>query len=183
MKFNLLNGVKSQIFAGNLSVYQIKNGEFVKMVITAESPKLIVVLARLEKPGFPSVLAWPKSNLIFALNLGRKVDQTLANQMVTVLTSGKCLKYTDCYNPIEQYKRFIKEKFRVFGISHNSKFDFLNLEKLIVKNNWHFIVGGDFWKNKINYRIKSLLKYYRIFLIDDQTTNYSFAEENICQDL
>jgi len=92
----------------------------------------LVILASHKRPDIPSLLlAWPKSDLIKSLNSGRNVDQTLANQMMSVVTNGKCRKYPDCYRPIEHYEVFIKEKFLIFGVAHNSIFDFLDLEKLI----------------------------------------------------
>ena len=145
------------------------------------SSKTIVILEQLKNQyALLPLLAWPKSDLINALNSGRNVDHLLANQMVSVVTSGRCSIYKNCYKPIEQYKRFIKDKFLVFGVSHNSNFDFLDLKKLIIKNNWYFIVGGDFWKNKVNDNIKSLLELYGIIATGEQTTGYAFDEENIC---
>jgi len=182
-KFYLLNGVKSQILNGPLSEYGILKADFIKIIIKAKSSQPIVILASHKRPYIHSLLlAWPKSDLINALNSGRNVDQTLANQMMIVVTNGKCRKYPDCYKPIELYKVFIKEKFLVFGVSHNSRFDFFDIENFIMKNTWHFIVGEDFWENKINDNIKLLLELYGISAIPIQTNTFSFDEENICRD-
>ena len=56
-KYDLLNGVKSQIFTGILSVYKIINGEFMRIFIKAKSSNLISISTSLIKLNNPSLLA------------------------------------------------------------------------------------------------------------------------------
>ena len=52
--------------------------------------------------------------------------------------------------------------------------------KLIEDNYWHFIIGGEFWKNSINKNVSDLMNYF-IAATNEQTKDYSLTEENICR--
>ena len=104
--------------------------------------------------------------------------------MMSVLTSGKCTNHSLCYRPFEKYESFINDTNLVFGVTNNNaKFDFRNVNKLILKNNWHFIVGipdvmVGFGGNSLN-----LLGIYGIKLASKVIMEYNFGRENLCRDL
>ena len=56
----------------------------------------------------------------------------------------------------------------VFGVTKNAKFDDWNVNRLILKNNWHFILGLENNKKEIVMEIENLMgaygiKQYRVF--------------------
>ena len=82
--------------------------------------------------------------------------------MVSVLTSGKCTDYSQCYRPFDKYESFVNKTNMVFGITDNAGFNFLKLNSLILKNNWNFIVALINNDKKIARGLANLMETYGI---------------------
>jgi len=104
------------------------------------------------------LLTWLQPDLLISLNNGRKIDEILVNRMMSVLTSGKCTNQSLCYRPFEKYESFVNDTNLVFGVTkRDEKFNVFNVNKLILKSNWHFIVGLKYNAKGFSSNIESLL--------------------------
>jgi len=130
------------------------------------------------------LLAWPHSDLLNLLNKGREIDKILVNRVMSVLTSGKCTNHSLCYRPFEKYESFINDTNLVFGVTKgNEKFNFWNVNRLILKNNWHFIVAIIIDAKGLSSDIINLVGIYGIKLTRSVIVAYNFGKENLCTDL
>ena len=142
----------------------------------------IIVLAMNKDKNDSYMLAWPKTDLLKLLNNGEKIDETLVNRIMSVLTSGKCTNHSLCYRPFEKYESFVNDTNLVFGVTNSDQnFDFFNVNKLILKNNWHFIVAVN--KKTLNPDMQNLMGIYGITRSYEFASEYKFGGENLCRDL
>jgi len=130
------------------------------------------------------LIAWLKSDFLLLLNNGQEIDETLVNRMMSVLTSGKCTNHSLCYRPFEKYESFVNDTNLVFGVTKSyEKFDFWNLNMLLLKNNWHFIIGLKYNAKGFSSDIENLLGIYGIKRNAEPLMKYNFGEENLCRDI
>ena len=153
------------------------------MIKEPRSGSVVMVLGKNKDNNNNYLLAWPKSDLLRLLNFRRKIDEILVNRIISVLTSGKCTNHSLCYKPFEEYESFVNYANLIFGVTKNEKFDFWNVNRLILKNNWHFIVGLASNKIEIVTEVFNLMGIYGIKQYSELVAAYNFGEENLCRDL
>jgi len=167
-----------------LDVYQIKNPKLIKMTIKHPYKQdVIVVLGMNKDKNDRYMLGWSESYLLSKLNIGKNIDETLVNRIMSVLTCGKCMNHSLCYRPFEKYERFVNDRNIVFGVTKNAKFDFWNVNRIIFKNNWHFIVGLASNGKDFDQDIANLMGIYGIKRSNGLVAAYDFGGENLCTDL
>ena len=88
----------------------------------------IMVLGRNDKKSDSYLPIWPEYDLLRLVNNGGKIDETLVNRIMSVLTSGKCTNHSLCYRPFEKHQSFVNNTNLVFGATKNDKFDSWNLK-------------------------------------------------------
>jgi len=182
-KFQLFNGIKS-IPDKSLNPYRIINKTLIKMFIQERgTSNSVYVLGRNKDQSDSYLLDWPQSDLLNLLNKGKKIDETLVNRIMSVLTSGKCTNHSVCYRPFEKYESFVNDTNLVFGVTKNEKFDFGNVNRLILQNNWHFIVALEFTGKKFVQDLVNLMGIYGINRYGEIVKSYNFGGENLCKDL
>ena len=152
-------------------------------IYTKRMPFPLYVLGMNKDKNESYMLGWPEPNLLNLLNNGGEIDKTLVNRIMSVLTSGKCTNYSLCYRPFEKYKSLVNDTNLVFGITKNEKFDFWNVTRLIIKYNWHFIVGLAPDKKILIKEIEKLIGIYGVKHNNKVMSIFNFSGENLCRDL
>ena len=80
-----------------------------------------------------------------------------------------------CYRPFEKYESIVNDTNLAFEVTKNENFYFWNVNRLILKNNWHFIVAinnfGDLVPDIVN-----LVGIYGIKRGIPAISAYNFAE-------
>ena len=142
----------------------------------------VVYCGNQKKYGSPYLFIWQQPGFVTNLNSGKNIDEKLKNKIVKFLTGNKCIRFTDCYGPIKNWKNFIYKQNVIFGISPDSKIDFKDIQSHLSSKDWHVITDGGILKNYMQ-NFSDFYNFYGIIFDNETRPRFSLANENICRDL
>ena len=179
MRFKLFNGITNVVALGIPTVFNILDKTRAMPILVGTSNSSIIVVGKYQNS---KLIAFPKDEFIKQLNQ-QNVSEKLANNFVEYLTEGTCKQYKKCYHSIDDYKKYIGLKNKVFGIAQNSVFNLSDLQVKIINNNWNIILTGTYWTQSVSLNISELLKLYGICVTQSMESTNWLIDGNICKNL
>lgn len=178
--FQLFNGINFKFASGSQSVFDIINASQATPIIADSRNSTIAAVGTYRNS---KLIVLPNMDMIAYFNKksANKRQARLPNNFVRYLTEGICTNYSSCYHDIDEYSLRIGTRHLVFGITLSSKFNYANLSKQAIIDNWHFVICGTFWMQKVSPDTTGLMNLYGICSTKRLSVIDPFIKGNICK--